>query len=238
MKLDILAFAAHPDDTELSCSGTLASHIARGLKAGVIDLTQGEMGTRGTVEDRTLEAANSSNLLGLSVRENLSFEDALFQKDKQHLTEVVKMIRRYQPELVLANAIRDRHPDHGKAADLVREACFLSGLRKFVTVDEGQPQEAWRPKNVYHYVQSIYVKPDVVVDITDYWEIKQQAIRCFKSQFFNPESDEPETFISSEGFQKFLEGRAREFGYVIGAEYAEGFTVDRYVGVKNLFDLM
>lgn len=238
MQLDILAFAAHPDDTELSCSGTLASHVAKGRAVGVVDLTRGEMGTRGTIETRAEEAAASSALLGLAVRENLGFEDALFQKDKEHLTEVVKKIRKYRPKIILANAIRDRHPDHGRAADLIREACFLSGLRKFITEESGVGQEAWRPMAVYHYVQSIYVKPDIVVDISDFWEIKQQAIRCFKTQFFNPESDEPDTFISSEGFLKFLEGRAREFGFVIGAEFAEGFTTDRYIGVKSLFDLM
>lgn len=239
MKLDILAFAAHPDDTELSCSGTLAAHMAQGKSAGVVDLTEGEMGTRGTIEDRRKEAADSAKLLGLSVRENLGFRDALFQKDAEHLTAVVRMIRRYRPGIVLANAIRDRHPDHGRAADLIREACFLSGLRKFETTDEnGEGQEAWRPANLFHYIQSIYVKPDIVVDITDHWETKMKAIKCFRSQFFDPESDEPETFISSEGFLRFLEGRAREFGYVTGVEYAEGFTVDRYIGVKSLFDLL
>jgi N-acetylglucosamine malate deacetylase 1 len=238
MKLDILAFAAHPDDSELSCSGTLASHVAKGHAVGVVDLTKGEMGTRGTIQSRAEEAAASSKLLGLTVRENLGFEDALFQKDKEHLTRVVQMIRKFKPHIVLANAIRDRHPDHSRAADLVREACFLAGLRKFVTEESGAEQEAWRPSAVYHYVQSIYVKPDIVVDISDFWGIKQQAIQCFKTQFFNPESDEPETFISSEGFLKFLEGRAREFGYVIGAEYAEGFTSDRYIGVNSLFNLL
>ncbi len=238
MKLDILAFAAHPDDTELSCSGTLAAHIAQGKSAGVVDLTEGEMGTRGTISDRRREAADSARLLGLAVRENLKFKDALFRNDTEHLTEVVRMIRRYRPEIVLANAIRDRHPDHGKAADLIREACFLSGLRKFETTDNGEAQEAWRPRNVYHYIQSIYVKPDIVVDITDHWETKMNAIKCFKTQFYDPDSDEPTTFISSEGFLKFLEGRAREFGYVTGVEYAEGFTVDRYIGVSNLFDLL
>ncbi len=238
MKLDILAFAAHPDDTELSCSGTLAAHLAKGKTAGVIDLTEGEMGTRGTIEDRRKEAADSAKLLGLSARENLGFKDALFQKDTEHLKAVVRMIRRYRPSIVLANAIRDSHPDHGKAADLVREACFLSGLRKFETTDNGETQEAWRPSAVYHYIQSLYVKPDIVVDISEHWETKMAAIKCFKTQFFDPDSEEPSTFISSEGFLKFLEGRAREFGYVTGVEYAEGFTVDRYIGVKNLFDLL
>ncbi len=238
MKLDILAFAAHPDDTELSCSGTLAAHMAQGRTAGVVDLTEGEMGTRGTIEDRRKEAADSARLLGLSVRENLRFRDGLFRKDPDHLEEVVRMIRRYRPSIVLANAIRDRHPDHGRAADLVREACFLSGLRKYETTDNGESQEAWRPDNVYHYIQSLYVKPDLVVDISEHWETKMKAIKCFRTQFFDPDSEEPSTFISSEGFLKFLEGRAREFGYIVGAEFAEGFTADRYIGTKDLFNLM
>ncbi len=238
MKLDILAFAAHPDDTELSCSGTLAAHIARGYKAGVVDFTRGEMGTRGSAELRDHEALQAAESLGLSVRENLGFEDVFFKKDKDHMRQVVRKVRQYKPELVLANAVHDRHPDHARAADLIREAIFLSGLRKYETTDDdGKPQEAWRPRVVYHYIQSLYIKPDIVVDVSDYWEEKIKAIKCFKSQFHDPDSDEPETFISKPGFLKFLESRAREFGYVIGAEYGEGFTIERYPGVNNLFDL-
>ncbi|MCA6073228.1 bacillithiol biosynthesis deacetylase BshB1 [Fulvivirga sedimenti] len=238
MKLDILAFAAHPDDTELSCSGTLAAHIAKGYKVGVVDFTRGEMGTRGSAELRDHEALDAARTLGLSVRDNLGFEDVFFAVDKHHLHEVVCKIRQYQPGIVIANAVHDRHPDHGKAAKLVTEAIFLAGLRKYETHDEdGNKQEPWRPDAVYHYIQSLYIKPDIVVDISDYWDRKVEAIQCFKSQFYDPESDEPETFISKPGFMKFLESRAREFGYVIGAEYGEGFTVERYPGVQDLFNL-
>lgn len=238
-KLDILAFAAHPDDTELSCSGTLASHVAMGYKAGVIDLTEGEMGTRGSVEDRREEAASAASILGLSVRENLRLPDARFRIDEKNLKAVVQTIRRYKPGIVLANAVHDRHPDHPRASQLLTEACFLAGLRKYESHDEnGNLQDAWRPNAVYHYVQSMYIKPDIVVDVSDVWERKIEAIRAFKSQFFNPDSDEPETFVSTEGFFKLLESRAREYGYLIGVEYAEGFTVERFAGVKNLFDLI
>ncbi len=238
MKLDILAFAAHPDDTELSCSGTLAAHIGKGYKVGVVDFTRGEMGTRGTPDLRDHEASEAARTLGLSVRDNLGFEDVFFKADKEHLRQVVCKIRQYQPEIVIGNAVHDRHPDHSKAADLISEAIFLSGLRKYVTEDEdGKEQQAWRPKAVYHYIQSLYIKPDIVVDISDYWDKKVEAIRCFKSQFYDPDSDEPETFISRPGFMKFIESRAREFGYVIGTEFGEGFTVERYPGVDDLFHL-
>jgi len=238
MKLDILAFAAHPDDTELSCSGTLAAHIAKGYKAGVVDFTRGEMGTRGSAELRDHEALEAAKALGLSVRDNLGFEDVFFRKDKDHLRAVVRKIRQYQPAIIIGNAVHDRHPDHARAADLITEAIFLSGLRKYETEDdEGERQQPWRPEAVYHYIQSMYIKPDIVVDISEYWEKKIEAIQCFKSQFHDPESDEPETFISKPGFMKFLESRAREFGFVIGAEYGEGFTVERYPGVTDLFNL-
>lgn len=238
MKLDILAFAAHPDDTELSCSGTIAAQIAQGYKVGVVDFTRGEMGTRGTAELRDHEANEAARVLGLSVRDNLGFEDVFFTSDKQHIKAVVRKIREYQPSIVLANAIHDRHPDHAKAAGLITEACFIAGLQKYETEDDdGQAQQAWRPSAVYHYIQSLHIEPDIVVDISKYWEKKVEAIKCFKSQFHDPDSDEPETFISKPGFLKFLESRAREFGYVIGAEYGEGFTVERYPGVTNLFDL-
>lgn len=236
--LDILAFAAHPDDTELSCSGTLAAHISRGKKVGIIDMTRGEMGTRGTSDQREEEALASARLLGVSVRENLGFEDALFRKDVDHLRAVVEVIRRFRPALVLANAIEDRHPDHARAAELVEEACFLAGLRRFDTVYDGKKQEAFRPRAVYHYIQSVYLKPDIVVDITEQWDKKLASIKSFKSQFYDPESQEPETFISSAGFLKLVEARAREYGYIVGVEYAEGFTINRFVGVRDLFDLI
>lgn len=239
MKLDILAFAAHPDDTELSCAGTLATQINQGYKVGVVDFTRGEMGTRGTVAKRDQEAADSAKILGLVARENLNFEDAFFVNDKTHQLEVVKAIRKFQPEIILANAIRDRHPDHGKASQLTIDACFLSGLSKVETTDEnGQAQKPWRPKAVYHYIQSIFIQPDFVMDVSEAWETKMKAIRAFKSQFYDPNSDEPETYISSPQFMEMLESRGKELGHSIGVRYGEGFTIDRNLGASNLFDLL
>lgn len=237
MKLDVLVIAAHPDDAELACSGTIASHIARGYKVGIVDLTQGELGTRGTPVLRLIEAEDSAKVLGLSARENLKFKDIYFQNDAYHQIEIIKMIRKYQPDIVLANAVSDRHPDHGKAGHLVSDACFMSGLRKIETVHENIKQDTWRPKFVYHYIQNNYIKPDFVVDISDYWDVKLASIKAFKSQFFDPENKEPESFISSEGFLDFIEGRAREFGHSINAKYGEGFTIERMIGIQNLFDL-
>lgn len=237
MKLDILVIAAHPDDAELACSGTIAAHVAKGYKVGVLDLTQGEMGTRGTPELRLEESKESSKILGLSARENLGFKDIYFRDDAPHQLEIIKVIRKYRPEIVLANAIEDRHPDHGKGGSLASNACFMSGLRKIETSIDGKVQEAWRPKFVYHYIQNNYIKPDVVVDISDYWEVKINGIKAFKSQFFDPKSKEPQSFISKEGFLDFIEARAREFGHSIHSTYGEGFTIERTVGVDNLFDL-
>ncbi|WP_373493689.1 bacillithiol biosynthesis deacetylase BshB1, partial [Aquiflexum sp.] len=197
MKLDILVIAAHPDDAELSCSGTIASHISKGYKVGIVDLTQGEMGTRGTPEMRLIEAENSSAALGLSARENLNFRDIFFKDDDEHQIELIKMIRKYRPDIVLANAVSDRHPDHGKGGSLVSNACFMSGLRKIETSYENSSQSPWRPKNVYHYIQNNYIKPDFVVDITDFWNLKLNSIKAFKSQFYDPENKEPASFISS-----------------------------------------
>ena len=236
MKLKILAFAAHPDDTELSCAGTLAKHVALGDKVGVIDFTQGEMGTRGTPELRLEEAQASADILGLAVRENLGFADVYFQNDKEHQAAVVQKIRQYQPDIVLANAVSDRHPDHGRAAEIVQSAFFLTGLKKFETFDTetGEPQEIWRPKRILNYIQSIPITPDFVVDVSEHWETKMKSIRAFASQFHNGNSNEPDTFISDPKFLKMVEARALELGQVIGVEYAEGFTVDRYLGVKDL----
>jgi N-acetylglucosamine malate deacetylase 1 len=238
MKLDILAFAAHPDDIELAASGTLLAHIAMGKKVGIIDLTRGELGTRGSAELRDQEAAASSDILGLHVRENLRMRDGFFIKDETHLLRVIEMIRKYQPEIVLANSEFDRHIDHGRAADLVHDACFLSGLMKIETSHHGKDQEAWRPKAVYHYIQDYYTRPDVVFDITPFYEQKQKSISAFSSQFFNVNSDEPETPISSKDFWDFLEARARQFGRLINTTYAEGFTVKRPIGVKDLTELL
>jgi bacillithiol biosynthesis deacetylase BshB1 len=237
MKLDILVIAAHPDDAELSCSGTIAAHIALGYKVGILDLTKGELGTRGTPEIRLAESAKAMEILGLSARENLGLKDIFFKDDDTHQLEVIKVIRKYRPEIVLANAVSDRHPDHGKGASLASHACFMSGLRRIETSLDGQIQEAWRPKFVYHYIQNNYIKPDLVVDITPFWKTKIESIMAFKSQFFDPNNKEPDSFISSEGFLEFIEARAKEFGHSIMVKYGEGFTVERMIGVDDLFSL-
>ena len=238
MKLDILAIAAHPDDIELACSGTLASHRDMGYKVGILDLTKGEMGTRGTPEIRMQEAEASAEILGLSARENLGFKDIFFKDDLDHQTAIAKVIRKYKPEIVLANAVRDRHPDHGKGGSLASHACFISGLRKLETAIDGVPQEVWRPKFVYHYIQNEFIEPDLVVDISDYWETKKESILAFKSQFHDPNSKEPESFISRPEFLDFIEARARELGHKINVKFGEGFTVERVAGVKDLFNLI
>lgn len=238
MKLDILVFTAHPDDAELSCSGTVISHIQQGKKVGIVDLTRGELGTRGTPEIRAKEAEAATKVMGLTVRENLGFSDGFFVNDEQHKLEVVKMIRKYQPDIILANAIQDRHPDHARASALVSESCFIAGLRMVDTASGGERQSPWRPKAVYHYIQSNFIKPDVIVDVSSAWEQRMEAIRCFKSQFFDPDSTEPSTYISSPEFMKMLESRGKEFGHAIGVAYGEGFTVERFMGVKSLFDLL
>jgi N-acetylglucosamine malate deacetylase 1 len=237
MKLDILVIAAHPDDAELACSGTIAAQIAKGYKVGILDLTRGEMGTRGTPEIRIQEAEESSKILGLSIRENMGFKDIFFKDDDSHRLEIVKVIRKYRPEIVLANAVSDRHPDHGKGGAVASSACFMSGLRKIETTLDGVAQDPWRPKYVYHYIQNNYIKPDFVVDITDYWETKIESIKAFRSQFYDPNNKEPESFISSAEFLDFIEARAREFGHSIMVKYGEGFTVERTLGVTDLFDL-
>lgn len=237
MKLDILVLAAHPDDAELGCSGTLASHLAKGHKAGIIDFTRGELGTRGTAEDRKKEASDSASILGLSVRENLELEDGFFQNTRESQLAVIRAIRKYRPEIVLTNAISDRHPDHGRGAQLAFDSCFLSGLIKIETNDNGVSQQAWRPKTIYHFLQSEFIEPDIVVDISDYWEIKLESIKAFKTQFHNPQSKEPETYISKPSFLQMVESRAIALGHSIGVRYGEGFTKSRRVGVKSLFDL-
>lgn len=232
MKLDILVLAAHPDDAELGCGGTILKHVAMGHKVGVVDLTRGELGTRGTPQTREAEAADSAKILGLSVRENIGLPDGFFKNEREHQLEVVKAIRKYQPDIILANARYDRHPDHGRGADLAFEACFLSGLQKIST-----NQDPWRPKVLYHYIQSQLITPDFVVDVSDHWEKKMEAIRAFKTQFFDPNSKEPDTYISSPAFMKLLESRGQEFGHAIGAKYGEGYTTRRFIGVNSLSDL-
>ncbi|MHB1276952.1 MAG: bacillithiol biosynthesis deacetylase BshB1 [Bacteroidia bacterium] len=237
MKIDLLAFAAHPDDVELTSCGTLMRHKALGYSIGIVDLTAGQLGTRGTATSRAEEAAAASKILGLDIRENLGMEDGFFVNDKAHQIRVIEAIRAYQPEVVFCNAIRDRHIDHGKGSALVSEACFLSGLAKVATSREGKKQKPWRPKAVYHYIQDRYIEPDFVVDITDFFARKKEAILAYKTQFYTGDSDLPETPISSKDFLDFLEGRAREFGRSIGVKFAEGFTVERTPGVGNVFDL-
>ncbi|GLB51390.1 bacillithiol biosynthesis deacetylase BshB1 [Neptunitalea chrysea] len=238
MKLDILAFGAHPDDVELGCAGTLAKEIANGKKVGIIDLTQGELGTRGSAELRMVEAANAGKIIGVSVRENLKMADGFFANDKAHQLEIIKMIRKYQPNMVLCNALRDRHIDHGKGSSLVSDACFLSGLRKIETEIDGVSQKAWRPKLVYHYMQWKDDKPDFVVDITGYLDIKIEAIKAYRSQFYDPDSKEPETPITSKTFYDSLTYRSEDLGRMVGVKYAEGFTTERYVAVENVSDLI
>lgn len=237
MKLDILVLAVHPDDAELGCSGTIAKHIALGKKVGIVDFTRGELGTRGTAETRDEEAADSAKILGIQARENLRFKDGFFKNDEEHQLEVVKMIRKYQPEIILTNALHDRHPDHGRAGDLANDACFLSGLPKITTELNGVKQQAWRPRLQFQYIQDRYIKPDIIIDITPYIETKLASIKAFKTQFFNPELDGPDTYISSPDFFESVIGRAREFGKSIGTTYAEGFTCRKLLGVNSLFDL-
>ena len=237
IKLDILVLAAHPDDAELGCGGAIAKHVALGHKVGVVDFTRGELGTRGTVQTRDEEAAASSGILGLSVRENLNFRDGFFQNDELHQLEVTKVIRKYKPEIIIANAIYDRHPDHGKGAGLSFDACFMAGLVKIETTSDGNKQLPWRPKALYHYIQSQYIQPDFIMDISAHWNTKMESIRAFKTQFYDPNSNEPETYISNPAFMKMLESRAQEYGHAIGVKFGEGFTVRRSIGVDNLFSI-
>jgi len=236
-KLDILAIGVHPDDVELSCSGTLLKHISMGKKCGILDLTCGELGTRGSGELRLKEAVDAAKILGISVRDNLKMADGFFKNDKDHQIAIIKKIREYQPEIVLCNAVSDRHPDHARSAELVVEACFYSGLIKVETAYDGFKQQAWRPKVVYHYIQDKQLKADFVVDVTAFVDKKMEAIQAFKSQFYDPNSNEPESPISVKNFFDVLRGKMSVYGRDAGYDYAEGFTVSRSMGVNNLFDL-
>lgn len=238
MKLDILAFGAHPDDVELGCAGTIAKEISLGKKVGIVDLTRGELGTRGSADIRDKEAAEAAKILGVSVRENLNMRDGFFVNDEEHQMAVIRILRKYRPEIVLCNAVDDRHIDHGKGSKLVSDACFLSGLRKIGTEYDGQRQEAWRPKLVYHYIQWKALKPDFVVDITGFTDIRQQAIMAYGSQFYDPNTNEPETPIATKTFFESLHGRSQDLGRLIGTEHGEGFTVERHVAVNSLGDLI
>ena len=237
MKCDFLAIGAHPDDVELGCGGTIIKLIAEGKTVSVIDLTEGELGTRGTAETRAEEAANAAKILGISSRENLKLKDGFLNNSEDYQLKIVEKIRKYKPEIVLANAIDDRHPDHAKAAKLVSDACFLSGLKKIETFDNDQPQEVWRPKHIFHYIQWKNVVPEFVIDISGFMEQKIEACLAYKTQFYNPESSEPATPISSMEFLEFLKARAVSFGRPAGFIYAEGFNVERTIGVNDLFHL-
>ena len=238
MKLDILAFGAHPDDVELGCGATIAKEISLGKKIGIVDLTRGELGTRGSADLRDIEAANAAKILGVSIRENLCFADGFFINDKKHQLEVIKMIRKYQPDIVLCNAIDDRHIDHGKGSKLVSDACFLSGLMKIETELEGNDQEKWRPKHVYHYIQWKNIEPHFVVDVSGFIDKKIDAILAYSSQFYDPKSKEPETPITTKNFKESINNRGKELGRLIGVNCAEGYTSERYVAVENLDKLI
>ena len=238
MKLDILAISAHPDDIELSCSGTLIAHKSLGYTTGILDLTEGEMSTRGTPEIRQKESVEASQIMGISIRENLGLSDAKFDLSFENQARVIKVLRKYRPEIILANAPYDRHPDHVRAAQLMEEAVFKSGLIKIETEDNGESQLPWRPQKVYHYIQSVSLEPDFICDISAHMEQKMAAIRVFKSQFFDPKSNEPDTYISNPDFLKLIEARSREWGHRIGVSYGEGFVQRQSLGVKSLFDLV
>jgi bacillithiol biosynthesis deacetylase BshB1 len=237
MKLDILAIGAHPDDVELGCGATLAKEIAAGKKVGILDITRGELGTRGSAEIRDREAAKAAEILGVVFRKNLGFADGFFINNTASQLEVIKIIRKYKPEIVFCNAIEDRHIDHAKGSQLVTDACFLSGLRKIETIFEGNKQEAWRPKNVYHYIQWKNLIPHFVVDVTGFIEKKMEAVLAYESQFFDPNTNEPDTPISSTNFKDSITYRARDLGRLAGVEFAEGFTTERSITVNSIFDI-
>jgi len=238
MKVDILAIAAHPDDIEISASGTLMKHLSLGKKVAIIDLTEGELGSRGTIETRREEATASSKILGIENRVNLQMPDGFFELSKENKLKLITQIRRFKPDVVLANALSDRHPDHGRAAQLVNDVCFLSGLVKIKTEWENKIQDPWRPKLLFHYIQEVYRKPDFVVDITPFVDKKIESIQAFKTQFFDPNSNEPNTPISGKEYFDFLKGRWMDFGKSIGVQYAEGFNVSRPIGVEDMTELL
>jgi len=237
MKLDLLAIAVHPDDVELGCSGTLMMEKLNGKKIGVVDLTRGELGTRGTPELRTKESARAAEIMQLDIRENLGMADGFFKNDEEHQRLLIKAIRKFQPEIVLANNLDDRHPDHGRAGHLIADACFLSGLRKIITHDDsGNEQSHWRPKYVFHYIQDRYYNPSFVYDITPVFERKVESIKAYSSQFHSSEyeKDEPQTYISTPEFLNSIIGRQQMFGKMIGVPYAEGFITEKMIGVRNM----
>jgi N-acetylglucosamine malate deacetylase 1 len=235
MKLDLLAVGSHPDDVELGCSGTLIKEVKRGKKVGIVDLTQGELGTRGTVESRYQEATDAAMIMGVATRENLKMRDGFFQNNEDNQMQVVKILRKYRPEIVIANILEDRHPDHGRGGWLLYDACFFSGLRQLKTVDEdGKEQERWKPKMLLHYIQDRFYEPQVIIDITDVWEQRMAAIRAYKTQFHDPNSKEPQSYLSTPEFIESLTARARLLGKRIGVKYAEGFLSKKSIGIKDL----
>ena len=235
MKLNILAIGVHPDDVELGCSGTLIKEINRGKRIGILDLTEGELGTRGTVQTRYSEADEAAKIIGTAVRENAQMRDGFFKNDEEHQLRLITYIRKYQPEIIFANILEDRHPDHGRAGNLVYDACFLSGLLKIETKDaDGKPQEKWRPKYLFHYIQDRFYEPDFIVDISDVWDQRLQSIKAYKTQFYNTELNEPQTYISSPEFLESITSRARLLGKRIGVPFAEGFLSKKNIGLKNL----
>ena len=238
MKIDLLAIVAHPDDAELSCGAILAKHKALGFSTGIVDLTRGELGTRGSAQLREQEAKTASEALNLNLRQNLGFKDGFFTNDKDHQLTIVETIRTYRPNIIITNAPEDRHPDHGRACQLVTESVFLSGLRKIKTSVKGNDQEAWRPAHLYHMIQSIALVPDFIVDTSDVWDIKMKAIKCYKSQFYDPSNTEPNTYISSPSFLKMIEARGVEFGQAIGVSFGEGLIKSRSIGVNSLYDIV
>lgn len=236
--MDILAFGAHPDDVEISCAGTILKHVQLGYKVGIIDLTGGELGTRGSKELRLEESEKAMQLLGVVFRENLNMRDGFFKNDEEHQLKIIQKIRQYQPDIILTNAPLDRHNDHGRAAQLIKEAAFLSGLPKIETYLYGDKQEAWRPKAVYHYIQDYYIEPDFVVDISEFYQKKMEVLKCYASQFYNPNNTEPETPISNKNFFNIIESKARIWGRYISCEFAEGFVVNRLIGVEDITKLL
>lgn len=241
MKLYVLAFGVHPDDVELSCSGTLINEVKKGNAAGVVDLTQGELGTRGTIETRKKEASDAAAIMGLSIRENLCMRDGFFKNDEEHQLKVIRAIRKYQPEIILANVLDDRHPDHGRAGHLLRESCFLAGLSKIETFDdEGKPQQRWRPKQVLHYIQDRFFEPNLIVDISDVFEQRMEAIKAYATQFHVNEDSfsGTQTYISTPDFAESLIARARLMGKRIGVKYGEGFISQKSIGIRGLGDLV
>jgi bacillithiol biosynthesis deacetylase BshB1 len=235
IKLDILAIGAHPDDVELGCSGTLISEARKGKKIGVIDLTEGELGTRGTVETRYAEAADAARIMGLAARENLKMRDGFFVNDEAHQLRLVSALRKYRPDIVIGNIMEDRHPDHGRAGHLIYDACFLSGLMQVKTTDEqGAPQEHWRPRYVLQYIQDRFYEPDIIVDVSDVWDARMESIKAYKTQFFTPGADGPQTYISSPAFMEAVIARARLLGKRIGVPFAEGFLSKKNIGIRSL----